>query len=96
MMTGGAMVTQMVDMMVRPEFVMKAMRDRKPEELAKPTISSGDGTKSSATDNAPKWEFDRYGTDKILAYPVDAEKPTATKQERVAAVFERSASPSGS
>jgi hypothetical protein len=89
-MMGGAMVNQMVDMMVRPEFVMKAMRDRKPQDLAKPSINSGESTTSSAPNHAPKWEFDRYGTDKILAYPIDPDKPTATKQERAAAVFERS------
>ncbi len=66
---GMAMVGPMVDAFVRPEMVMKAMQDGK----FQPRLGSAktdEGTKSSTE---VKWDIQRKGANKIIAYGQDAE-----------------------
>jgi hypothetical protein len=79
-MLGMAMVDRLVDAMVRPELVMRAMEEAKVNPLPKPTAASG----SQKTD--VKWTFDRKGVDKLVAFGQDPAQPD---EKRVGFVFER-------
>jgi hypothetical protein len=86
-MIGMGFVNQMVDAMVRPEFVMKAMQEGKMVSPAAPgRASSPESGTTSAKE--PTWEFDRKGANKVIAYLVDPENPGA-KSQRAGFVFER-------
>ena len=95
-MLGGAMVNQLVDTMVRPEAVMRAMQSgemgSKPKSFetsppAEPTASSPPQEPST---KKQKWTYDRKGVDKLIAYATDPQKPLAPNAEKLGVVFERS------
>lgn len=83
-MIGLALVDKMIDAMVRPEMVMKAMSEAK---LQNPT--SRDSTSDSTKVKGLKWVLERKSTDKVIAY--GAEEPSAATPEaaRVGFVFDR-------
>jgi hypothetical protein len=67
-MLGMTMINQMVDALVRPELVMKMMEEGKTQQ---PNKSAGNKPTSNDSDTkAPKWEFERKGTDLVLATPI--------------------------
>lgn len=67
-MLGMTMINQMVDALVRPELVMKMMEEGKAQQ---PNKSANDKQTSNEPDTkAPKWEFERKGTDLVLATPI--------------------------
>ena len=67
-MLGMTMINQVVDALIRPELVMKMMEEGKAQQ---PNKSAGDKQTSNDSDTkAPKWEFERKGTDLVLATPI--------------------------
>lgn len=97
-MLGMAMVNQMLDAMVRPEFVMRAMqegkvrleRDRAYEDTQSAPSTANGGGPSEAERKELKLVHDRKGVDKVVSYIVDPNRPSAPLSERVSFVFERS------
>lgn len=87
-MIGLGLVNTMVDAMVRPEVMMKAMTEGKlaPQKAASQPSRDGSAPPERAE---PSWAFERRGLDKIISYMVDPEKPTASNSERLGFVFER-------
>jgi DUF2939 family protein len=83
-MLGMAMVDKVIEAMVRPELVMKAMSEAK---LQDPTARRTDGPANKPQDM--KWVFDRKGVDRFVAYGVDPSK-AGPKEEGVGFVFDRS------
>ncbi len=87
---GLLMVGKMVDAMVRPELVMRGIQNGK--FGPKPEKSDSEPNSGAATTAAkelkPRWDYDRKGTDKVIAYAKgDSEEPGDNK---VGIVFERS------
>lgn len=81
-MIGLAFVDKIVDTMVRPEVVMKAMEQGKMEKPGKESDTSSKPKDYSD----PKWDFERKGVDKLIAYSV----PTSeSDSRRIGLVFER-------
>lgn len=78
---GVAMIGPMVDALVRPEMVMKAMQDGK----FKPDIGVSKTSNSSTPSDAGKWEIQRKSVNKVIAYRPDATTPDS----RPGFVFER-------
>ena len=67
-MLGMTLINQMVDALVRPELVMKMMEEGKAQQ---PDKSANDKQTSNEPETkAPKWEFERKGTDLVLATPI--------------------------
>ena len=75
-MIGVTMVNQMVDAFVRPEMVMSMMEQGKAEILNQSTKSKPSTNETSTS--SLEWEFDRQGTDLILATVINQE-PKNTK-----------------
>lgn len=96
-MLGMAMVNQFVDAMVRPEVMMRAMQDGKLSPKANPADdaassagSQGNQTNSSNKERHRKWSYERKGTDMLIAYAIDPEKPDQANKEKLGVVFQRS------
>ncbi len=67
-MLGMTLINQMVDALVRPELVMKMMEEGKTQQ---PDKSANDKQTSYEPETkTPKWEFERKGTDLVLATPI--------------------------
>jgi hypothetical protein len=80
---GLAFINPMIDAMVSPEMVMRSMQQGE----FKPLPSAAEGpTGTTALAKEPKWEFDRVGANKLIAYAVDLESKDGTQ---VSVVFER-------
>lgn len=85
-MIGLGLVNQMVDAMVRPEFVMRAMNEGK---LSTPRPSGDQGGADAQSPQKPaQWEFVRKGANRLIAYPKDSQRPLSVA-ERPGFVFER-------
>ena len=67
-MLGMTMINQMGDALVRTELVMKMMEEGKAQQPDKPR--SGKQSSDESDTKAPKWEFERKGTDLVLATPI--------------------------
>ncbi len=67
-MLGMTMINQMVDALVRPELVMKMMEEGKAQQPNK--SANGKQPSDESDTKAPKWEFERKGTDLVLATPI--------------------------
>ena len=67
-MLGMTMINQMVDALVRPELVMKMMEEGKAQQPNK--SASGKQPTDDSDTKPPKWEFERKGTDLVLATPI--------------------------
>lgn len=81
---GLALINPMIDAMVRPEMVMRSMQ----EGTLKPLPSAaGNSTGTAEPAKEPKWEFDRVGANKLIAYAVNPDSKDGTQ---VGVVFERS------
>lgn len=83
-MLGMTMINQMVDALVRPELVMKMMEEGKTQQLNKP--STDKQTSEESHTKAPKWEFERKGSDLVLATPTRKD----SKDNQSVFVFHRS------
>lgn len=81
---GLALINPMIDAMVRPEMVMRSMQEGKFKPLPS---AAGNSTGTAEPAKEPKWEFDRVGANKLIAYAVDPDGKAGTQ---VGAVFERS------
>ena len=87
---GLLMVDKMVDAMVRPELVMKGMQNGK----FGPKVEKSDSEPSSSTDTSAtkdsvlRWDYDRKGTDKLIAYAKSGGDQASSIT--VGIVFERS------
>lgn len=77
-----ALINPLIDAMVRPEMVMKAMSQG--ELSVKPV--SGRGEQAMSASQKPKWELERTSTKKVIAYALDPTEPSAAK---FGVVFER-------
>lgn len=75
-----AFVNPVIDALVRPELVMKAMSQG--EVDMKPAPPSATESKKE-----PKWDFQRVNVNKLIAYAKDPNDPAS---EKVGVVFERS------
>jgi len=98
---GLGLVNQMVDVMVRPEMVMAAMKNG---QLAKtipappqPSVSTPAPREVApppdvvpANSERQRWILDRSGANTVTAYAVDPAKPDEPNAGRLALVFERS------
>ena len=98
---GLGLVNQMVDVMVRPEMVMAAMKNGQlaktipaPPQPGVPTPAPRDVAPPPdvvpANSERPRWILDRSGANTVTAYAVDPAKPDEPNAERLALVFERS------
>jgi hypothetical protein len=83
---GSAMLNGVVDQLIRPETVMRAMQEH---ELRAGTVA---GTPPSPEQNGEKrkWDYEREGVDKLVVYAVDPKHPDQTRQEQFGLVLERS------
>lgn len=85
-MLGMALVDKMIDAMVRPEFVMKAMEDGK---VTSPLERSKDGGGNDGAKRPEvKWTTERKGVDRIVVYGSDPQAPV-DKTRQVGFVFDR-------
>ena len=90
---GSAITDKLVDAVVRPALVMRAINEAKLSPKPAAVADSGDthaepGTQASMGNGAkkPRWIFDRHGANKLIAYAVN---PDDQNQRRLAIVFER-------
>ncbi|WP_332847754.1 DUF2939 domain-containing protein [Massilia sp. S19_KUP03_FR1] len=84
-MMGAALADQLVDAMVRPETVMRAMQSgRFGHQDGAPDASRA----QNVQDPQPKWDWVRVGSDKLVAYRQDGSAEGGGKKVEV--VFERS------
>lgn len=67
-MLGMTMINQMVDALVRPELVMKMMEEGQAQQPN--TSANGKQATENSNTKAPKWDFDRKGSDLVLATPI--------------------------
>lgn len=87
-MLGGVMADKLVDAMVRPETVMRAMQSGQFD--AQPAPAGADQAKPTGAPQPaaqPKWTYVRIGADQLVAYPADGAAPYDKKMQ---VVFERS------
>ena len=97
-MLGLAMVDRFVYAMVRPETVMRAMQDgqispaaaKTSDAPAQPSSNPDSQAPAEAREDKPKWDYERKGVDKLIAYATDPKKPSAQNSEKLGVVFERS------
>jgi len=88
-MLGGVMADRLVDALVRPETVMRAMQSGQfgPKAAAPDTASAGTSDAAATPDESAKWTYARTGADRLIAYRADGAAPIDRKMQ---VVFERS------
>jgi hypothetical protein len=93
---GGVMADKLVDMLVRPDTVMRAMQSGQFGPKAA-SADSGPATGPAAApdtatkqDAAPKWAYVRSGFNQLIAYPADGVDSAVPSDNKVQIVFERS------
>lgn len=87
---GLLMVDKIIDAMVRPELVMKGMQNGKfgPKSEKSGEEPSAKMDKSGTTETTTRWDFDRKGTDKLIAYAKSDSEQAGDNKFGI--VFERS------
>ena len=94
-MLGLLVVDKFVDVMVRPETVMLAMRRGYLEQKAQSPLPRSQSAPSGATpasagaDTAPQWVYRRDGVNQLTIYTTAALPTDATAMERFGLVFQR-------
>lgn len=86
-MIGMTLVNEVVDGMVRPEFVMRAM------QLGRMPAPGAEAGSDQPTRSQPEWQFERSGVNRMIAYsagPRSSSAPPPAPEERAVFVFERS------
>jgi hypothetical protein len=81
---GLAFINPMIDAMVSPEMVMRSMQQGEFKPLSR---TAEDAPRAAEPAKEPKWEFDRVGANKLIAYAGDPDSKDGTQ---VGVVFERS------
>lgn len=76
-----ALINPMIDAMARPEVVMAAMA------RAEVSVQSPVPAEPAEPRKEPKWEYERKGANKLVAFATD---PEETDETQVGVVFERS------
>ena len=97
-MIGTAIAYPIIDAMMQPETIMKAMQDG--QLSPKATVSSDAPAQSTGKlDNQGnaepkkemrKWTYERKSMDNLIAFATDPKKPDATNQEKFGLVLQRS------
>ena len=87
---GLLMVDKIIDAMVRPELVMKGMQNGKfgPKSEKSDNEPSSNTNKSGTTETTTRWDFERKGVDKLIAYAKSDSDQAGDNNSSV--VFERS------
>lgn len=91
-MIGMAVANPLIDAMIQPETVMRAMRSgefglpRTPQAQAPAPA----GTSPAPESSKPKWTYERQSVNQLTVYAIDPNKPEASSSERTGLVFERS------
>ena len=85
---GMGMANVIVDAMVRPEVVMKAMAEGRlaPEKGGSAQPGGTDGRSRPAD---PQWKFERDGFNRIVSHAIDPAQSGDSNAQRVGFVFER-------
>lgn len=71
-MMGMALANQMIDMMLRPEVLMNAMRTGDLD-----VKSAARGEQGGKERQGLKWKYERSSADRIVAYPLDPQDPAS-------------------
>jgi hypothetical protein len=79
---GLAMANQMIEVMVRPETMMRVMQDGK----VAPKLGT---TTADAPRQEPEWSFERKGANKLIAYPGKDGPVSANGEKQTGLVFLR-------
>jgi hypothetical protein len=95
---GMALVSPLVDAIVRPETMMRALQDGhlppSPQVASEDAAAGRSGrTAPSAVqpgEKAPKWTYRRNGANLVIAYANEAQKPDQPDEDKLALVLERS------
>lgn len=89
-MLGLAVVDKMVDALVRPEMVMKAMNEaRLPNPIPGAKGRGDPGASGGSTQRDVKLTFDRKGVDRLVVYARNSSEPDAATRQQVGFVFDR-------
>jgi len=83
------MADKLVDALVRPETVMRAMQSGQFGPTAAPADTGPGAAPNGAVeqDAPPKWDYVRHGADQLVAYRADSAAPY---EKRMQIVFARS------
>ena len=84
-MLGMAFVDKLIDTMVRPEVVMRAMN----EARLRPA-PEGPSAEPATQEDSVRWVVERKGFDRVIAYGGDAGRAQATPGQDIGFVFDRS------
>jgi len=87
-MLGTAVTNQMVETLVRPEMVMRAMNEGK-VALVPGKAEGTEETEPGAPAEKPDWKYERKGVNRLIGYPADPSKASQPKEERPGFVFDR-------
>ncbi len=85
-MIGMGLVNQVVDAMVRPQFVMAAMQ----HGSMPATGGQADPDPSAPSRSRIEWRIERQGVDRIVGYAIDPDPSRSPALEQAGFVFERS------
>jgi len=99
-MLGMALADRMIDALVRPETMMRAMQNGQlsPGEKQPSNVppSAADAVAQGAPNDAtspkkdkPRWAYERKSTNRLVAYAIDPEKPELDNSQRLGVVFQR-------
>lgn len=99
---GKAVVSPMVDALVRPENLMRAMQvgrlsepvtdEHSSDTAAQSAVNPGKpkSVESEDKDDKVKWTYERQGVDKVTAYATDRTRPDEQNQKKLGLVLQRS------
>jgi hypothetical protein len=102
---GMALVSPLVDAVVRPEIMMRALEEgylspkvvpavEAPARAGSEASASADGRDTPPAvqkePDAPKWTYRRDGANRVVAYANDAKKPDQPDRDKLALVLARS------
>lgn len=99
-MLGMALADRMIDALVRPETMMRAMQNGhlspsgKQPSTASPSEADvgAQGAPNDATSpkkDKPKWAYERKSTNSLVAYAINPAKPELDNSQRLGVVFQR-------
>ena len=95
---GMAVANPLVDAMVRPETIMRAVQDgqlspkaTQPSDAPAASVGKPDNqVGAESKEEKLKWTYERKGVDKLIAYATDPKKPDEKNQEKFGIVLQRS------
>jgi len=97
-MLGMALADRMIDALVRPETMMRAIQNgqltaggRQSSDASHQVtdIPGAPNEGASTKKDEPKWAYERKSADKLVAYAVDPDKPDLSNSQRLGVVFQR-------